>query len=109
MSIDLLCASFGILEVTAAYALSILDGMGMLYDPHLVSTLSQIWKFHVQERMGDQERHGDQVLEVIAACCLTYLLAHTQQMKNKIRIKSSQVCCVVMALFRGKTKRVRFK
>jgi len=35
------------------------------------------------------ELPGDQVLEVLAACCLPQLLGHPQQMKNKIRIKSS--------------------
>ena len=37
------------------------------------------------------ELPGDQVLEVLAACCLPQLLGQPQQMKNKIRIKSSQV------------------
>ena len=37
------------------------------------------------------ETRGDQVLEVLAACCLPQLLGHPQQMKNKIRIKLSQV------------------
>jgi len=32
----------------------------------------------------------DQVLEVLAACCLPQLLGHLQQLNNKIRIKSSQ-------------------
>ena len=36
------------------------------------------------------EPPGDQVLEVLATCCLPQLLGHPQQMKNKIRIKSSQ-------------------
>jgi len=37
------------------------------------------------------ELSGDQVLEVLAACFLPQLLGHAQQMKNKIRIKLSQV------------------
>ena len=32
----------------------------------------------------------DQVLEVLAACCLPQLLGHPQQMNSTIRIKSSQ-------------------
>ena len=36
------------------------------------------------------EMPGDQVLEVLAACCLPQLLGHPQQMKTKIRIKSRQ-------------------
>ena len=31
------------------------------------------------------------VFKVLAGCCLPQLLGHQQQMKNKIRIKSSQV------------------
>ena len=38
-----------------------------------------------------------QVLEVLAACCLPQLLGHPQQKKNKIRIKSSQVCYIASA------------
>jgi len=34
------------------------------------------------------EPPGDQVFELLAACCLPQLLGHPQQMKNKIRIKS---------------------
>ena len=37
------------------------------------------------------EPPGDQVLEVLAACCIPQLLGQPQQMKNKIWIKSSQV------------------
>ena len=59
--------------------------------------LTPIWRFHVQKREGDQERHGqkvcmlaalvasthkteptgDQVLEVLAAFCLPQLLGQT--------------------------------
>jgi len=37
------------------------------------------------------EQPGDQVIEVQATCCLSQLLGHLQQMKIKVRIKSSQV------------------
>jgi len=33
------------------------------------------------------ELPGDQVLDVLATCCLPQLLGHLQQMKNKTRIK----------------------
>ena len=36
------------------------------------------------------ESSGDQVLEVLATCCLPQLLGQPQQMKNKIGIKPSQ-------------------
>ena len=36
---------------------------------------------------------GDQVLEILFACCLPKLLGHPKNMKNKIRIKSSQFNC----------------
>ena len=36
------------------------------------------------------ELPGDQVLEVLATCCLPQLLGHPQQIKYKIKIKSSQ-------------------
>ena len=44
------------------------------------------------------ERPGDQVLEVLAACCLPQLLGQPQQMKYKIRIKSSQVGITMMSV-----------
>ena len=69
ISIDLLCARLGIQEVTAAIALSVLDGMDTSSDAHPVSSLSQIWRFYVQECVGDQERHGQIVWR------LTWMLA----------------------------------
>jgi len=37
------------------------------------------------------ELHRDQVSDVLHACCLTPLLGHPNQMKNKISSKSNQV------------------
>jgi len=44
-----------------------------------------------EESVHKTDLPGDQVLEVLAACCLPQLLGHRQQIKNKIRIKSRQV------------------
>ena len=64
ISIDLLCARLGIQEVTAALRVLHVDGMNTSSDLHPVSSLSPIWRFHVQKLEGDQERHGQIVLRL---------------------------------------------
>ena len=89
--------------------------MNTLFDLHPVASLTQLRRYPVQEREGDQERHGQIVFKAdMNACSLrgidpqnrtawrsgirsisrllpTPLLGQPQQLKNKIRIKLSQV------------------
>jgi len=87
ISIVLLCARLGIQEVTAAP--SVLDGMNMSSDPHPVSSLSPIWRFHVQECEGDPIRHSQIMLR------LTWMFAPLVALIHKTELPGDQVLEVI--------------